>query len=237
MAPRWIKCMGIEPTHVLVKRWGWRGYGWWLDLIFRAAWREENSVARGTLKVTVRQLAERWGTSRGTVRRYLHFLEGEGMIAWAKGTVEGHGSPSRIAIANYDHHQGANSGPWSCAMETPHRERSEPDVVGHAPGTNSGPLPQKEDRNTKRGETPLKVLYKVIRKIIDDGNRFGFGAYRTEDGFLAERAQRYGLPIDDLEAVYRDVEAHKHERPQVCVETCVTRWRGRQDGAGALTGR
>ena len=76
----------------------------WVDLIGRANWKaterwsgaELVKVKRGQLLTSEGALAERWGWSRGKVRRYLDALEKAGMIAknsTAKGTA--------ITLENY----------------------------------------------------------------------------------------------------------------------------------------
>ena len=60
----------------------------WIDILFRAGFKEnsilinnqEIVLGRGELLTSEVKLAERWGWSRNTVRKYLTFLENEKMI-------------------------------------------------------------------------------------------------------------------------------------------------------------
>jgi len=80
----------------------------WVDLIGRANWKaterwsgaELVKVKRGQLLTSEGALAERWGWSRGKVRRYLDTLEKNGMISknsTAKGTA--------LTVENYAKYQ------------------------------------------------------------------------------------------------------------------------------------
>ncbi|UCC83380.1 MAG: helix-turn-helix domain-containing protein [Gemmatimonadota bacterium] len=87
---------------------------------------------------------------------------------------------------------------------------------------------KEESRRNGRGY-PLseKQLFAITRKVISDGNGYGFDAYRTTPGFLTKKAKLYGLPEGELEAIYYDVATQRQEPLQRVVDQVVSRARAR----------
>lgn len=71
--------------------------GAFTDLLGLAEWRERNGLAPGQLQESQRELARRWGWSRGRVRRFLEELEEDGLIERDTGED---GEPARITVVN-----------------------------------------------------------------------------------------------------------------------------------------
>lgn len=113
----------------------------WVDLIGRANWKaterwsgaELVKVKRGQLLTSEGALAERWGWSRGKVRRYLNTLENAGMISknsTAKGTA--------ITVENYAKYQLQRPARGTASGQEADRKR-----------TSNGTLKNKDNKENK----------------------------------------------------------------------------------------
>ena len=75
------------------------------------------------------------------------------------------------------------------------------------------------------------ALYAIARKVIDDGNAYGFDAWRKQDGFLRERAVKYSIAEPQLAEICSDVERLSDRPTQDVVEQVVARAQARGNGA------
>ncbi|MBQ3329967.1 MAG: hypothetical protein IJG87_02185 [Ruminococcus sp.] len=91
--------------------WLRKPFSWghaWADLIGRANYKKSEhvygaqlvSVERGQLVTSLQALAERWGWSRGKVKRFLNVLEMNGML-----TLKRTASGTVVSIVNYSKYQ------------------------------------------------------------------------------------------------------------------------------------
>lgn len=88
--------------------------GAWIDLLGMARYEKGGGLKRGELRVTQRELAERWNWSRGKVRRFLNELvENDRLTVSPKPGRQ----PATLSVCHYDDYQmsqpltGPNSGP------------------------------------------------------------------------------------------------------------------------------
>lgn len=106
MAERWFKAWVVPEDHWL--RVDMRYLGAWYDLIGLAEWREGVKVKRGNMFDTQRgvvylslnELAERWGWTWRTVKRFVSMLEKDGMVQ----SIEQNGEQN-VFLNNYAKYQ------------------------------------------------------------------------------------------------------------------------------------
>ena len=103
----WIKICRELPNH-----WIWKDANrlkWWLDLLLMASWEDRKElsggsrlieVKRGQLSAAIPFLAQRWGVSEPTVRKFIVMLEKEKMI---ERTV--YPKECILTICNFDKYQ------------------------------------------------------------------------------------------------------------------------------------
>lgn len=78
----------------------------WVDLIGRASYKDGELTKRGELIITERGLAERWKWPKPKVRRFLEWLEKEGMITRTKmRTKNRSGYRTKINVEKYSFYQ------------------------------------------------------------------------------------------------------------------------------------
>lgn len=78
----------------------------WVDLIGRASYKDGEMTKRGELIITERGLADRWKWPKPKVRRFLEWLEKEGMITRTKmRTKNRSGYRTKINVEKYSFYQ------------------------------------------------------------------------------------------------------------------------------------
>ncbi|WP_227260558.1 GntR family transcriptional regulator [Enterococcus durans] len=108
MAEGWIKL-----HRSITENWIWDNpqyLKWWLDLILMANHKEKKILFNGSFKnvgvgeriTSEQKLAERWGVSRNTVRRFLNLLVEDKMISIEKSRQKG----TTYKVNNYAVYQG-----------------------------------------------------------------------------------------------------------------------------------
>ena len=75
----------------------------WVDLIMMAEWRNKGRYKVGTVYHSMLFLADRWGWSRGRVKRFLQKLESDTTIETTSDTTNG----TTILLKNWGKYQGA----------------------------------------------------------------------------------------------------------------------------------
>lgn len=82
----------------------------WVDLIGRASYKDGELTKRGELIITERGLADRWKWPKPKVRRFLEWLEKEGMITRTKmRTKNRSGYRTKINVEKYSFYQDART--------------------------------------------------------------------------------------------------------------------------------
>ena len=106
MAERWFKAWVVPEDHWLRVDMKWLGA--WYDLIGLAEWQEGVKVKRGTMfdtrrgvvYLSINELAERWGWTWRTVKRFISMLEKDGMVK----NIEQNGEQN-VFLNNYAKYQ------------------------------------------------------------------------------------------------------------------------------------
>lgn len=138
MSSGWFKLHRAIKEH-----WIWQDsekFKWWIDLLMRANYCDKKlllgnsaiDIKRGSLFVSVVNLAKEWGVDRKTVMRFLNLLEKEAMVkvsANRYGTI--------IHILNYEEYQGLGD------------EGMKEEQV-------KGKVPLKEDNKGYKPKTPME---------------------------------------------------------------------------------
>ncbi|UTG99342.1 DnaD domain protein [Macrococcoides canis] len=102
----------IKLHRQIMDHWIWedsKRFKWWMELILLTNHTDKKTVIggnlvtikRGTFHTSEIKLAERWGVSRNTVRKFLDLLEADDMISTKK-TING----TTIKVHNYNVYQG-----------------------------------------------------------------------------------------------------------------------------------
>lgn len=82
----------------------------WLDLVGRASYEDGELTKRGELLVSERNLAKRWKWTTSKVRRFLQFLEAEGMITRSSNRSGNRSTwGSVVTIEKYEDYQNPRS--------------------------------------------------------------------------------------------------------------------------------
>lgn len=149
----WIKLYRDIQDH-----WIWQDsqrLKWWLDIVLMANHQEKKfllgnelfEVGRGEFHTSELKLAERWGVSKNTVRRFLELLENDQMVNLKK-TKKG----TMIKVSNYNDYQGVFE-----------NEKTIKEPYGdHNVNTNKK---EKNDKECKNEQESKKELLSVVAQI------------------------------------------------------------------------
>lgn len=162
MAEGWIKLYRNIQEH-----WIWQDpqkLKWWLDIILLANHKENKfllgnelmEVERGEHHTSELKLAERWGVSKTTVRKFLKLLESEQMIELKKSK-----KGTTLKVSNYNDYQDFSEGEKTIKKpqknhEVYHKETiEEPYRIpqkNHEVYTNNNEKNEKNEKNDKEGK-------------------------------------------------------------------------------------
>ncbi|WP_300259409.1 GntR family transcriptional regulator [Clostridium sp.] len=162
MAEGWIKLYRNIQEH-----WIWQDpqkLKWWLDIILLANHKENKfllgnelmEVERGEHHTSELKLAERWGVSKTTVRKFLKLLESEQMIELKKSK-----KGTTLKVSNYNDYQDFSEGEKT--IKKPQKNHSvyhketieEPYRIpqkNHEVYTNNNEKNEKNEKNDKEGK-------------------------------------------------------------------------------------
>lgn len=162
MAEGWIKLYRNIQEH-----WIWQDpqkLKWWLDIILLANHKENKfllgnelmEVERGEHHTSELKLAERWGVSKTTVRKFLKLLESEQMIELKKSK-----KGTTLKVSNYNDYQDFSEGEKT--IKKPQKNHSvyhketikEPYAIpqkNHEVYTNNNEKNEKNEKNDKEGK-------------------------------------------------------------------------------------
>lgn len=149
MAEGWIKLYRNIQDH-----WIWQDsqkLKWWLDIILLANHKDNKfllgnelmQLERGEHHTSELKLAERWGVSKTTVRRFLKLLEDDGMIELKKSK-----KGTTLKVSNYSDYQDFSEEEKTIKKpQKNHKETIEEPQRNHTVYTNNN---EKNDKNEKK---------------------------------------------------------------------------------------
>lgn len=149
MAEGWIKLYRNIQDH-----WIWQDsqkLKWWLDIILLANHKDNKfllgnelmQLERGELHTSELKLAERWGVSKTTVRRFLKLLEDDGMIELKKSK-----KGTTLKVSNYSNYQDFSEEEKTIKKpQKNHKKTIEEPQRNHTVYTNNN---EKNDKNEKK---------------------------------------------------------------------------------------
>ena len=180
MAERWFKAWVVPEDHWLRVDMKWLGA--WYDLIGLAEWQEGVKVKRGTMfdtrrgvvYLSINELAERWGWTWRTVKRFISMLEKDGMVK----NIEQNGEQN-VFLNNYAKYQ-------DIVQNTKQKPR-------HSTEQNTGQNREQNTEQNKRQFLPNEEEYKEHT----EGESVRAGARETPTlGEVLSFISEERLPVD-----------------------------------------
>ncbi|EPS56793.1 TPA: DnaD domain protein [Clostridium botulinum] len=167
MAEGWIKLYRNIQDH-----WIWQDpqkLKWWLDILLLANHKDNKfllgnelmQLERGEHHTSELKLAERWGVSKTTIRRFLKLLENDGMIELKKSK-----KGTTLKVSNYSDYQDFSEEEKTIKKpQKNHKKTIEEPQRNHTVYTNNNEKNDKNEKkyiNNKEEVTPIEVYQNNI---------------------------------------------------------------------------